>query len=652
MADYTQPPAVTRRVRFFDGQFLQDQDFIDEQKYHLDRERRIGKVLHITGIVEGLTVASRQANQVTVTAGTAIDRDGRQLVLPQDRVVDLPSATFNGKALVKVHIVYREQAADTATTGSKSERRWVEDPQVVAVTADGKSTEPWDDKLPIVVLAQLKVEASNGAVVVDATMAQQAGLRLPGSVGIGTGAAEPAAKLEVRGAIRFGDGTGSAQLVAGSTYYGLRDNGGNDRLSLLQSNGSVGIGTSAPAAKLDVTGPGDVAGQAALNLRSGNSAANYKSNQLTFGYNNSAQYRHALKTRHNGGDKPGNALDFYVWNQGTDGVDAIGTQHVMTLDGGGNVGIGTTTPRSALDTGRGVMTGAANDYQRAQFTMSGGGTVTWGGRGGRLKWTNRFIAISMERGSTFSAGYVDIVQPTAGIPATNVWDNTPRSADGDGVVLTEWEALYAVHTVGGNNTALSGFQIRRYTHEFTAPSNWILVALVNGDDYTVKLGTGVILSAKSSSSRGSPLPTGTILMWSGEANTIPDGWALCNGQQPDIPDLRSRFVMGAGGGDPAGTFGEPDQHSHVTYVGGVSGTTSTNGNHNHAPPGEWYDRTLSPGVSNYNSIDRGSPSVRSVRTSVDGNHYHSYNFDKGDVTSKASAGNRPKWFALCYIIKL
>jgi hypothetical protein len=573
--------------------------------------------------------------------------------------VDLPGATFNGKAQVKVHVVYREQAADMATTGSKSERRWVEAPQVVAVTADGKSTEPWDDKLPTVVLAQLKVEASNGAVVVDAAVAQQAGLRLPGSVGIGTGAADPAAKLEVRGAIRFGDGVGSAQLIAGSTYYGLRDNGGNDRLSVLQSNGSVGIGTSTPAAKLDVTGPGDVANQVALNLRSGNSAANYRANQLTFGYNNSAQYRHALKTRHNGGGAAGNALDFYVWNQGTDGVDAIGTQHVMTLDGGGNVGIGTTTPRSALDTGRGVMTGAVNDYGRAQVTMSGGGTVTWGGKGGRLKWTNRFIAISMERGSTFSAGYVDIVQPTAGIPAANVYDGAARAADGDGVLLTDWEALYAVHTVGGNNTALNGFQIRRYTHEFTAPSNWILVALVNGDDNTVKLGTGVILSAKSSSSRGSPLPTGTILMWSGAAAVVPDGWSLCNGTN-GTPDLRSRFIVGAGpGGNPdytAGQSGDPDQHTHVTYVGGVSGTTSNAGGHDHAPPAVWYDRNPIASVvaasSSYNGIDRGAPSIESVRTSGDGTHSHSYSFDKGDMTSKPSAGNRPKWYALCFIMKL
>jgi hypothetical protein len=36
--DYTLPPVAEKRTRFFDGQFLVDQDFVDEQKYHLDRQ--------------------------------------------------------------------------------------------------------------------------------------------------------------------------------------------------------------------------------------------------------------------------------------------------------------------------------------------------------------------------------------------------------------------------------------------------------------------------------------------------------------------------------------------------------------------------------------------------------------------------------------
>jgi len=158
----------------------------------------------------------------------------------------------------------------------------------------------------------------------------------------------------------------------------------------------------------------------------------------------------------------------------------------------GSVGIGTPAPRTALDTGRGVMSGAAQDYARAQHTLSGGGTVSWGGPGGRLKWTARFIAISANRGTTFSAGYVDVTQPTSDIPAQQVHDGAARAANADGVVLQAWEALYAVHAPGGAQGDVT-LRVVTYTKDFNAPSNWILVAVVNGDDQSVKLGTGETL---------------------------------------------------------------------------------------------------------------------------------------------------------------
>ena len=42
------------------------------------------------------------------------------------------------------------------------------------------------------------------------------------------------------------------------------------------------------------------------------------------------------------------------------------------------------------------------------------------------------------------------------------------------------------------------------------------------------------------------IPSGVIVMWSGQTDTIPDGWALCDGTD-GTPDLRTRFVLGACG---------------------------------------------------------------------------------------------------------
>ena len=69
------------------------------------------------------------------------------------------------------------------------------------------------------------------------------------------------------------------------------------------------------------------------------------------------------------------------------------------------------------------------------------------------------------------------------------------------------------------------------------------------------------------------VPIGTIVMWSG--SSVPDGWALCNGQTANgvrTPDLRNRFIVGAGDeyaiGDKGGekahklTIQEMPKHKH------------------------------------------------------------------------------------------
>lgn len=41
------------------------------------------------------------------------------------------------------------------------------------------------------------------------------------------------------------------------------------------------------------------------------------------------------------------------------------------------------------------------------------------------------------------------------------------------------------------------------------------------------------------------IPSGLISLWHGIESMIPTGWALCNGEN-GTPDLRDRFIVGAG----------------------------------------------------------------------------------------------------------
>ena len=76
------------------------------------------------------------------------------------------------------------------------------------------------------------------------------------------------------------------------------------------------------------------------------------------------------------------------------------------------------------------------------------------------------------------------------------------------------------------------------------------------------------------------IPAGLICLWSGAADALPAGWALCNGSN-GTPDLRGRFLVGAGGsyavGDTGGDAhcvvrqGQPFVQKSVTYPGGEDG---------------------------------------------------------------------------------
>ena len=65
------------------------------------------------------------------------------------------------------------------------------------------------------------------------------------------------------------------------------------------------------------------------------------------------------------------------------------------------------------------------------------------------------------------------------------------------------------------------------------------------------------------------LPTGVVCMWSGAITSIPTGWNLCDGQN-STPDLRGKFIIGAGGTDASVTG-----KAGASVTGSISGETLT-----------------------------------------------------------------------------
>lgn len=127
---------ITKRLHYFNHQFLVEADFTDEQQYHLDRRRRHNRLLHGYGVADGLQVEKTGDKEVTVRSGTAVDREGREIVQVTDQPVDLSDATtYPPDSDVYVIIAYAEQETDPSTaTGVTGNTRITETPTIEATT--------------------------------------------------------------------------------------------------------------------------------------------------------------------------------------------------------------------------------------------------------------------------------------------------------------------------------------------------------------------------------------------------------------------------------------------------------------------------------------------------------------------------------------
>ncbi|MEP7120845.1 MAG: hypothetical protein ABJE95_08050 [Byssovorax sp.] len=126
------PLYVTQRLRYYDGEFLDTQSFIDEQDYHVDLQARHEATLHVAGILEGLVVAAAvdADNQkipftVTVTQGSAIDAVGNQILLwdPDDKSGVSPQlfklSELKSATTYCVDVLFRESPTPTGSEATR-----------------------------------------------------------------------------------------------------------------------------------------------------------------------------------------------------------------------------------------------------------------------------------------------------------------------------------------------------------------------------------------------------------------------------------------------------------------------------------------------------------------------------------------------------
>jgi hypothetical protein len=168
-----------KRLNYFHYQFLQEQDFSDEQEYHLSMRRRHNQNYHTWGRVQGLEVMfAPGARKVTISPGMAVDGTGREIIVESNQEVDLQS--YAGQSVYLV-LAYKEGETDPTTqAGVSGNTRITESFQTKVYSA--ASAPAWDTSLELII-AKITLNAappaSDGAVTaVDASERTEAGAKI------------------------------------------------------------------------------------------------------------------------------------------------------------------------------------------------------------------------------------------------------------------------------------------------------------------------------------------------------------------------------------------------------------------------------------------------------------------------------------------
>lgn len=241
---------------------------------------------------------------------------------------------------------------------------------------------------------------------------------------------------------------------------------------------------------------------------------------------------------------------------------------------------------------------------------------------------------------------------TGSVPSSNDWFKAVLQ-NSDGLI----EIVYVRTRAFGSGVCSNVIRAQEGTEALDFPAGTVVGLRLTAED--LEAATAVYVP-----------PTGLISLWYGAIANIPSGWALCDGAN-GTPDLRDRFVIGAGSTYAVNaTGGSADaivvEHTH-TFTGASasagshthSGSTNTTGSHTHT----YYRDTLD--LLDGNSYTRRSgTSSEANTTSSAGNHSHTLSIDSagahthtitGTNASTGSSGtnaNLPPYYALAYIMKL
>jgi len=263
------------------------------------------------------------------------------------------------------------------------------------------------------------------------------------------------------------------------------------------------------------------------------------------------------------------------------------------------------------------------DTLDALFTANGSGTS---------------VGLKVGTGKTLNATDGTVLLPAAASPA--------QTADGS-VVWDSDDNLLTVGDGSSRKVMVDTTSTQTLTNKtLTSPvvsGGTINNAVIGGT--TAAAGTFTNLTVTGTVTGINSFPSGGIIMWSGSIASIPSGWLLCNGSS-GTPDLRDRFVIGAGSNYAVANTGGSKDAVVVSHTHTATSSVSDPG-HNHnfertTQDGNFGAYTPVPGDSAANTFyTNTSTSTTGITVST-------------SVSSTGQSGtdaNLPPYYALAYIMK-
>lgn len=300
------------------------------------------------------------------------------------------------------------------------------------------------------------------------------------------------------------------------------------------------------------------------------------------------------------------------------------------------------------------------------------------------------------------------------LPGTSTPGDTASAGTGTSLArsnhrhaMPDWGAAGEIQPTSTSSSAGVNSKFARIDHQHIIGPNTVTAGtiaaggvsnsnqLANNVVTTSAIANAAVTQAKLDA--GLLVPIGTIIQWAGPSATAPNGWLFCDGSSQlrasyqalfdvigttygtgdsgattfSLPDLRSRFPLGAGQG--AGltnrvvgntdgvervtlTQSELAQHSHTANHDHGTVSTTTIGNHQHGYDGIVFVGAFGNIPNNTGAPEPGRFQANAGNTVAAGSHSHNVtipnlNLTTSAVGSNSSHENMPPFIVLNHLIK-